>query len=1529
MRRFISIFLLISILPAFFSCWKETEIPGGEVLPEGTPVVLTLGFGADNLEDVRIGTKAEVSRADESRIHDLYVLIFNSSGNKIYGRYFTYEHQYSILSDNDPGTNDLLSQENEGWYVDNLLRTDTDPTKKTKGVVKISTVSSSGCTLVLLANIDNTVTSIKDPDDPRQHEHSALDWLSQSDLTLADFNKANVTLEQNVVNRSNLFLMMGSKTDVNTGQMTWDKTDGSSTGTYGTDYNITLVPLDAKIKFLIKYDETNISGVTPRHWKAYNLPDRCMLAPSDKTPNQIGTLFFNTDDLYFEGTETVNNVTWQAFSFYMLESKPVMKRAASTYYDRDRREKEEDGTNKETWYCAPDDAPYVVFDLTLDLTTEGIRDLLDDPETNHALTSAAKFTVHLGDFTSSESGSGHDYDNYRVERGHAYTYYITILNSKSIYAEVMSYDSEPEPAHEGSLLLTTDGIVNCDAHYEYHSMTFKSNPALAANNNGGSKLSWYIKSPFTKADEGRPVFENGKYVIPVDDNGIPIVDYKWVKFGLNPKVGGLYSELREPYPGDDEYDPDWDPYTWTSGNSIPKLIDVNQLVNLLYDQNNRKYNHQEEANLFDSANELSFTAFVDEFYYEVHPLTGELEPDLWREFINAKPRELHILSQAYYSKDLQSDVITSSHSIIQNSIQTFYNTYSPDLTSIWGTEHKDEMRNRGPRVDDTGVNRSWSWWHGNWTPTGTITDEENGRVNTANIWGMSNAPTWNTFLDYEVDNNTPELKSQYQYMAYSCLTRNRDNNGNGVIDPEELRWYTAAINQLVGLWVGNESISQSARIYQPIDANSSDPLKWRAHVLSSTCIGQNGSASIIDPRVIRGEEGASKSNYEKWSWAFPGGSPKEYRDRVASIRCVRNVGTFRQNGEDTDISYAPYDHMVDQYYEVPAGTDGSGHAYPNADGTYTVRFSRLNPKSIREYTSDDLPYHQEYSFHNCVYLEMNAQSPDNLIVDDLTLNMTEREINNDVTNTGHNTHCPAGYRLPNMTELVMMSLIMPDDYWGASTTQLPCRTYYSHGYLGDKKDAEKIGWQFTHGSSQVNLPKDNEKMNSLRCVRDKDMTGDITGKIIVSNYDKLKNGESTKISLNFSSMASAIRSISLALVYTDSGGEHSLSIEEANAVAISGVTVNESFEYTVPAAGTGRKQLPVRGWMKVRAVVRNANGMERTFETPVRVISEMSVSIRLLPCDYDGRNLTADPYPFPVLLTAFNEDYPISAWRVKIVSPDNALRTVELDVPQDNNDNPNAHYVTTTYNYNPNTLLQGTYTFQLEAVSGTETVRSEVVSMDILKEQNWDPLAGVDFTDVHQASDIASYRWERQMIEDLDFVSGDFIETDMDIHRCEYIEVLGEGDVVDYDKTLGKDLLFSVGLNGIDKSPWMLSVEFPAVSNGNWGLNVKPRWSTDSDGKVYCYPDHTIPAHFRLDNGGAYWNGQKIDVSKWGTNQTNFQSVLDRLTAANTLYIGSAEGLHRSRAIYRFIRVVHNGRDSSITGGDSSFKDNPGYGGQL
>ena len=85
MRIFRYIFLLAVTLGAV-SCLKEApETMDG--IPEGQPVTLYLGFDALDELDVQVGTKAEASRVDESRVHDLYVMIFDSAGNKFYGRH--------------------------------------------------------------------------------------------------------------------------------------------------------------------------------------------------------------------------------------------------------------------------------------------------------------------------------------------------------------------------------------------------------------------------------------------------------------------------------------------------------------------------------------------------------------------------------------------------------------------------------------------------------------------------------------------------------------------------------------------------------------------------------------------------------------------------------------------------------------------------------------------------------------------------------------------------------------------------------------------------------------------------------------------------------------------------------------------------------------------------------------------------------------------------------------------------------------------------------------------------------------------------------------------------------------------------------------------------------------------------------------------------------------------------------------------------------------------------------------------------
>ena len=59
----------------------------------------------------------------------------------------------------------------------------------------------------------------------------------------------------------------------------------------------------------------------------------------------------------------------------------------------------------------------------------------------------------------------------------------------------------------------------------------------------------------------------------------------------------------------------------------------------------------------------------------------------------------------------------------------------------------------------------------------------------------------------------------------------------------------------------------------------------------------------------------------------------------------------------------------------------------------------------------------------------------------------EEEINKNITRLGYNDYCPEGYRLPSMTELLVMRALQPSGYWRGNTVY-PCRTYFSRGKLG-------------------------------------------------------------------------------------------------------------------------------------------------------------------------------------------------------------------------------------------------------------------------------------------------------------------------------------------------------------------------------------------------------------------------------------------------------------------------------------------------
>ena len=1340
---------LLFLLPVLFSCARElqAELPDPiGVLPEGVQTTLYIPFGSEAAIDVDVTTKAEASKVDESQVHDLYVMIFNNddtspgSPRKIYGRFFSYDHLKTSLSLLD-------ADDHECWYVSNKTLDNT--VTKTVGAVKISTITCTDAKLVVIANVTTSILNL-DGIDP-------LDRLREINH-YDELKNIQVCLEQDVVNRKDLFLMTGEM-DVNTTLMSWGTLSPLS---FNSTYKLSLTPIDAKIKFRVKVNPTNISAVTPVYWQVFNTPDRCYMFSDDDgrtTPDDIS--YFESQQYYFEGKEEVDGTTWYDFCFYMLENNQRPNGNATSYFQRELREKLDSGepgykgpTGPESesfsdhyvvngdWRFAPTFGTYVRFDLVLTLTTAGIAEIGDsDPDITigHALTSDAIFTVHLGDFVNSDS-TGDPINNYVTKRGHSYTYNITINNTKSIYTEVRS-DDEVQSGQEGFLLLTDTEIINADCHYEYHQVEFAYRPDMRQN-----KFSWYVKTPF---GEGGPVISynesTGEY--SYDASGL---DYLWVKFGINKLVPSDYTEAdpsnpdptvwldresgeyvrpystkRFKYPGDGHYDPNWKPGSKVNAmipcedpnRDVPDLMNITQLIQYVFAETQKETNHEANAFIADDSGMgtvpvIRATAFIDEYYYDRNPLDPDapLDQDLWRKFVNANPRELHILSNAVSSRDKQSDVILSSHSIIQQSIQTIYNIYSADLRSLWGTEHQDEMREKS---------NGWPYWPsglgnervGNFNENSMdsrTNGKENGRLNTAYIWDLYSSKNaggsdhtdreWNTYINYEVANNTPELKDTYHGMAWSCLTRNRDNNGDGVIDRNEMRWYLAASNQLAGMWIGNESLSLHARLYKPA-AN-----QWRAHIISSS-----------GKRVSWTEEGGGATEYR---YEFPPDGKETWPDQAAaslgeSVRCLRNIGTYDDSGVVRDMTEAPYDQEPQSYFTITEVYD-SDHPGDKAYMHYVFHFDRLNPKSLRELSENELPYHDQFNVNNCVYLKMETQSrkdeediePVTLKVDtdengvdetytvkaDHTYSINFDKVNPIVTKLGYNPFCPPGYRFPNHSEQLLMSLYLPNDEYHRSnssgnnygiTVYSPCRTYYDRGVFGKKTtgfeydyrgvaavttaEQKKVGWGW---SNKLHCAQKTDKMTVSRCVRDISMTGTIEGGILMS--DVVYPGDGTPISFSFYSSGASFISASLKLCYTDGDGvyhERDIPVQSTP----SGLQFLANQTVTIPTLSNlgltndilDNNDGELRHKTKFKITLRNAY-TSKTFEQPFTLGNPLNGSI-----DVDGAETIYPGDTKTVLfdLGSSSNNVTLASYKLDLVYTDHAgdLQTTSISptVPLD------------------------------------------------------------------------------------------------------------------------------------------------------------------------------------------------------------------------------------------------------------------------
>ncbi|MEG2865306.1 MAG: hypothetical protein RR858_03885, partial [Mucinivorans sp.] len=433
--------------------------------------------------------------------------------------------------------------------------------------------------------------------------------------------------------------------------------------------------------------------------------------------------------------------------------------------------------------------------------------------------------VHLGYVAS----NANDYNNLRNTK---YIYTVTLTSASKIIVEVDSTDpkDETQPGTDGAVVLQSNVIYDLDSHYKSESVTFNKS---AIND----KFSWYVRTPFS---EGSPSTGG--------DITTNLKDYKWVRFKLNPKATaeGAYSTAILPYPGDQKIYKGaltiaaYDAERAKVDGMRCDLLDVNQMITLL-----KLYEAAPAPSIFDDAQNVTFTAFVDEFYYYADPNDATKRPiDLWKKFANEPERLLTLTTLIKYSPDGEIMKTEALYAFRQKSIQTMYSlTSTGEKQTAWGVETTTEET----------VARDF----GDYYPVPTNkTNQRNGRANTISLWGVGTANVkWATYVDIHTGENT----TNNQNIKYACMKRNRDNDGDGVIDREEVRWYLASINQLRDLWIGENSMDIRARLYDGPYWKSDPHSPWgeKLYASSSPKRSSGGRASFA---VLWSAEGASISS---------------------------------------------------------------------------------------------------------------------------------------------------------------------------------------------------------------------------------------------------------------------------------------------------------------------------------------------------------------------------------------------------------------------------------------------------------------------------------------------------------------------------------------------------------------------------------------------------------------------------------------------------------------------------------------------
>ena len=402
-------------------------------------------------------------------------------------------------------------------------------------------------------------------------------------------------------------------------------------------------------------------------------------------------------------------------------------------------------------------------------------------------------------------------------------------------------------------------------------------------------------------------------------------------------------------------------YKYPDEKHVSELLSVEELLTEL-----NKWAKGENS-LLAPTNEgaIEFVCFVNEYYYQ---------SIMWPEFVNTLDREFFIMDKTQKQTSGGNSTLTSDASFVikQHSIQTIYDLNKGEDYNAWGIE----------TINETGLLNTT-------TNPSKIKDIAYGRLN---LPPKLNNGNWSTFLDYSKESNSNQMKDDYKNAYYACLQRNRDENGDGVIDSKEKKWYLASSGQYISLWLGRSSLSAESSLFNIDDwvkEGFAKNIPAKYHYIPS-----NNDGKV----VFWAEEGITIGNDDSHTTG-----------KIRNYRCIRDLNMKGMDENNLDRKKAP-----ETLFKISS-------VDPKA---LTVTFDYLNANSLKP-----APSMNELDPHNERDNDINRVYKSFCIVrGSVSSNQVGGtwKAKTNLTNPCNRIMNEHGWRMPNQAELSVIYLVGTD-----------------------------------------------------------------------------------------------------------------------------------------------------------------------------------------------------------------------------------------------------------------------------------------------------------------------------------------------------------------------------------------------------------------------------------------------------------------------------------------------------------------------